>query len=463
MNIKAFKHILLICVRFFLVVLLVSPWPADNSPLSGSAGVRDLQGRLESFSPGNSRGEVRAGVAEVELTPGAPVPVAGFIGQVMQPYVGVNSRCFAKALTLATPTASVTILAADLLLIDRPLAQAVLGRTGLAADQVFFTATHTHSGLGGWGNHPLERLVAGTYEPEVLDLLTQRLSEVILTSRAQLRPAEVAFVQTPIVGLQRNRIVPDQPTNNLLSAWIFRAKSQKGSSHAAIATLAVFGAHATIGHPNPPRLGGDYPAAFAAALPRLVDAGVILFAAGTVGDSSPVRLPAPNQQQSVNAYGNVLAARLASEWPRADYAVQIDLENLRLDVTLPPTQVPCFLAGLRFSPIFTWWVGRPSSHLHVLRIGPALLIGFPGDLAGHLAARLQSTLPVVATSFNGDYKGYLVAASTFRDYPSYETRWMSFFGAGLGDGLLNLAQRCLDRITPVPEPEARTNLPTDRL
>ena len=462
MNIKLINHFLKFFVWVFLVVLLVGPWPVDDTPPSGSAGVRDRQERIESFSPGKSRGAVRAGVAEVELIPEAPVPVAGFIGQVMQPYVGVNSRCFAKALTLATPTASVTILTADLLLIDRPLAKAVLGRTGLAADQVFFTATHTHSGPGGWGNHPLERLVAGTYEPEVLDLLTQRLSEVIQTSRAHLRPAEVAFVQTTVAGLQRNRILPDQPTNNLLSAWTFRDTGEKASNHSAIATLAVFGAHATIGHPIPPRLGGDYPAAFAAALPRLVDAGVVLFAAGTVGDSSPVRMSAPNQQRSVNAYGDVLAARLASQWPKGDYEAQIDLENLRLDVTLPATRVPCLQAGLRFSPLFTWWVGRPSSHLHALRIGPALLVGFPGDLAGHLATRLRSALPVVATSFNGDYKGYLVSASTFRDYPCYETRWMSFFGAGLGDGLINLAQRCLDRIAPAVRPRVRANLPTDR-
>ena len=432
-------------LKILLFGLLIGPWPAARRPDPAPMLVRLAGSGWDSFPGKESLGPVRVGVAEVDLVPPDPLPLAGFIGQIVQPAVAIQTRCRGKALTIAGKTSSVTLLAVDLLLIDARLASAVLTRTGLARDQIYFTATHTHSGPGGWGNHPLERLVAGTFEPEWFDLLAGRLAEVVLTSRARLEPAEVAYVQTAAPGLQQNRIIPGGPTNDALSAWIFRSVD-RGHPPKVLATFATFGAHATITHPIPPRLGGDYPAAFAATLPKLVDAGMVLFAAGTVGDASPIRPQAATAQKSAEAYGSTLAKTLAARFETAEFHREIELRNWWLPVQVPWVQVPFLTASLQFSPAFTWWIGRPRTHLHAVRLGPAVLIGFPGDYAGHLGMTLRASLPVIATSFNGDYKGYLVARSTFRDYPCYETRWMSFHGADLGDQLTILAQQCLDRI-----------------
>ena len=234
-----------------------------------------------------------------------------------------------------------------------------------------------------------------------------------------------------------------------MSAWVFREPATSAGP-TALATFAVFGAHATIGHPKPARLGGDYPAAFAEALRRDGKAGVVLFAAGTVGDAAPVRPDAPNQQASVRAFGEDLAARLAGVLTAAEFRREIDLANLGVAVDLPPVQVPFRSARWRLSPLATWWVGRPRTWLHALRIGPAVLVGFPGDVAGHLAANLTGPLPVVATSFNGDYKGYLVTGETFRSRPCYETRTMSFFGPTAGDWLVNLSRRGIGKVAAPP-------------
>ena len=422
--------------------IVVGPWPTIDVPYTGTTYFRDTVARLD-VSPGKpSAGPLRAGVAVVPLRPPAPVPLAGFVGQIVRPYEGVNSPCSARALTIVGTRSDVTILAVDLLLIDDRLAHAILARVGLARDQVYFTATHTHSGPGGWGLHPLERLVAGTYRPELFDHLVDRLAEVILASRARTRPVEMAFVRTRVADLQRNRIIPGAATNDELSAWIFRPVGGP-----VLATLATFGAHATIAYPTPPRLGGDYPGALAAALPKRVDAGVVLFAAGTVGDSSPVRIAAPNHQQAAEAYAQVLAQALASAIESAAFDADVAFGNLGLEVDLPPVQVPCFSASLRFSPVGSWWVARSRTYLHALRLGPACLVGFPGDYAGHLAARLDdAALPVVPTSFAGDYKGYLVTAATSRALSCYETRVMSFFGPTVGEYLTDLARRAVARL-----------------
>ncbi len=425
---------------------LVTPWPVDETSYTASVHFRDTTRRLEETPLKVSAGELQVGVAQVDLTPPSPVPLAGFIGQVLQPYQGVNSKCSGKALTISARTLVVTVVAADLLLIDDRMARSILSRTGLAREQIYFTATHTHSGPGGWGNHPLERLVSGTFDPSLFDFLCERLAEAVLLSRSRLAPAEVAFVQTTLGGLQRNRISPDQPTNDVFSAWLFRSRDQ-GSKRRGLATLATFGAHATISHPTPPRLGGDYPAAFARSLEDQADAGIVLFAAGTVGDASPVRLPASSQQQSVEAFGKILTDSLSKLIRTASFKGFVELANLGLKIDLPPAQVPFCSPKLRFNPLFSWWVGRRNSYLHVLKIGPAILVGFPGDFSGRLADRFRETSPVVATSFNGDYTGYLVSNDVFRLHPCYETRWMSFFGPDLGDYLVDLSRRCIRRIS----------------
>ena len=424
---------------------LFGPWFALATPYeqtqSFQATVRRLNGSLARLSRGNPR----AGVAVIDLTPTSSVPVAGFIDQIWQPYVGINTPCSARALTIATGSASVTILTADLLLIDNALAQRILARTGLARDQIYFTATHTHSGPGGWGNHPLERMVAGTYDPELTDLLTDRLARVVLASRSKLQPVEVAFTQTEVNGLQRNRIDPAQATNDFLSAWIFRAIG-RGPDRSILATFVTFGAHATIAHPRPARLGADYPGALVEALSQSGQAGTVLFAAGTVGDASPVRPPGSNHRRSAQVYGEELAKRLLPMLDNLEFHREIAFANMGLAVDLPPVQVPFGSARLRFSPLAVWWVGRRETYLHVLRLGPAWLVGFPGDFAGGLGRGLLKDSPVVATSFNGDYKGYLTTSETFQTRACYETRWMNFFGGGLGESLIDLSRKSFDRL-----------------
>ena len=423
---------------------VLGPWPVDDRGPAGSdyrEATLDRLGRMPGPGPA---GPIRVGLAEVDLTPKVPRPLAGFIGQIRTPFVGVDSPCTARALTIeSAATGAATILTADLLLVDARLAEAVASRAGIRPEAIFFTASHTHGGPGGWGRHPLEMLVAGAYDPAYFDELAARLADVVRRSRAATVPAEVAFVEVQARGRQTNRVDPGLPTHDALSALVFRPAGSAGVAP-PLAILAVFGAHATVSHPVPPRLGADYPGALAAELKRATGSGSVLFAAGAVGDASPSRPRAPSQRQSAEALGRGLAGDLLAALPSARFSSEVVTANIRLDVDLPPLRLPFFRPWLRFSPAATWWVAGRSSHLHALRVGPAVLVGFPGDYSGHLADRLTASadrpgLAAVATSFDGDFKGYLVSAEVFRRVSCYETRWMSFYGPWAGDYLTDLA------------------------
>ena len=426
----------------------IGPWPArldDPRAFTDEIWFRDTRDRLDATPLSLSHGPFSAGAAEVDLIGPTPVNLAGHPGQMGQPYVGVATPCSARALTIARGDTVATVVGADLLLIDEPLARAVATRSGVNRSELFFTATHTHTGPGGWGAHPLERLVAGTFNPDEADHLADRIAEAIVQSRRLVKPAELAFVSVPCPGLQINRIEPGRPTGDMLSAWIVRRRVGSGPGR-VVATLAVFGAHATIAPTDPPRLDGDYPGAFATHLAGRVDAGIVLFAAGTVGDSAPARPRGIGPRRAAATYGAGLAEALADVFASARFEADTELINLPLTVALASPRLPMGLASLRFSPLATWWVGPRRTHLHLLRLGPACLVGFPGDVASHLAGQLRAPISVVATSFDGDYKGYLVSRDTFLRRPCYETRWMSFFGPDFGEMLVELAQRGLDRV-----------------
>jgi hypothetical protein len=435
-------------------VVVIGPWPADNSSYRGSDFERRTLERLaRQVLPGGDGGPLRVGLAETEISPPPGSFLAGFVKQARTPFVKVDTPCFARALTLATDRGATTVLTADLLLINAKLAQEVLDRTALRPEQVYFTASHTHNGPGGWGDHPLEEIVAGRFDPARFRALAEQLADVVARSRRETVPAEVALVTTRPADRQKNRIDPARPTHDQLSALVFRERHAGTSTGGPpIAILAVFGAHGTVFRGDPPRLSSDYAGALAASLKDRTGARLVLFAAGAVGDASPVRprLRSPSDRSRV--LGEQLAGDLMQVLPGATFDARPDVASARLEVELPPLRVPIG-ATLRFSPLATSWIGGRATHLHVVRIGPAVLVGMPGDYSGHLAETLgQATrrrgLTLVATSFNGDYKGYLVSERVFHGYDCYETRWMNFYGPWAGEYLSDLAGQMIDRIAP---------------
>ena len=439
-------------IGLFAVAVLAffGPWPVDNRTYRGTAGERRTLDRLASLPAPPPSGPIRVGLAEVDLTPASPVPLAGFIGQTGTPYEGVDSACLARALTIASSAKPVTILTADLLLINAEMARVVVDRAGLEAEDVVFTASHTHGAPGRWGRHPLEQLTAGKFDPAVFATLADRLADVVRRSRANLVPAEMATVQAHPAGRQKNRLSPGEPTHDALSAIVFRpVAATEGTPPMAI--LAVFGAHATIVRTVPPRLSADYPGALVAALKEKTGAGMVLFASGAVGDASPIRPPGvASTPKAARMVGAALADDLLEALSAAKFSAEVVVDRLRLDVDLPPVRLPFFSSWLRFSPAATWWISDRTTHLDSLRVGPAVLVGFPGDEAGHLAEaltrRVEPTgLTPIVTSFNGDYRGYFTSASTFFINSCYETRWMSFHGPWLGEYLGDVAARMVER------------------
>ncbi len=439
-------------ICLLIVATLGGPWLVDDRPLATSEYYRNTMQSLRTTPVEAAEGELLLGMGQVDLTPPEGHPLAGFGNRKQNALKEIDSRCFARAITLKIRDVEVTILTSDLLLINDRLAAAVLARTKLAPAQLYFTATHTHSGPGGWGDHVLEQLVTGRYDSAYFDRLAEQLARCVADSRRKLEPAEVAVVTVAAPDCLENRIGIGQGPHDQLTALLFRKLNSPSTAPTAIVT--VFAAHATVIPGNPPILGADYPGALVDQLRASTGAELVAFAAGAVGDASPVRPPADSAQESARRLGTMLADKLQAAISAARYERKPLLAVNRISVRLPELQVAT-TARWRISSLATSWITEPTTHLHVLRIGPAVLAGFPGDYSGDLANRLASQLDnedltLVVTSFNGDYKGYFVSLEVFNARDCYETRVMNFFGPRGGELLNAAALQMVGRIARIP-------------
>ncbi len=438
-----------------VVAVLVCPWPADNNTFIGSDYQQATLSRLQTKEISASEPAIlHAGIAEVDITPPAGHPLAGYGSRSPKSYTEIHSRCYARALTLASGEHQVTILTADILTIHPAMAEAVLAKAGLKHEQVYFTASHTHAGPGGYIDRFIEESVLGKYDDGYFEDLTTKLAEVIKQSRQNLVEVEMGLLKANAAGQLKNRIDTNRPTYDKLSALVFReVKGMFGVSLKPLAVLLSFGAHPTIIGRHQYVLSSGYPGVLTEELKRHTGAKMVLFAAGTVGDAKPaIREPAERLQRSAK-YGKALANILIEQWDQISYEQKTAMSNVRLALDLPTLRIT---AGpkWRINPLCTSWLAEKKSHLHIIRIGKVVLAGFPGDYSGELGRALDNWtsargLELVPTSFNGDWKGYLVLRDSFFKYSGYETRDMNFYGPWSGEYLNDLTKRMIERTGPL--------------
>ncbi len=428
-----------------LFLVIVGPWPSDNSPFTGSTYQATTLARLALAKPAVATGPLSVGYATLDISTPLGHSLAGFSRHDFAA-VAVDAPVFARALTLAVGDVKTTILTVDLLMIDETMRDAILARTGLAFGDIYFTSSHTHSGPGGWGHHPVERIITGSFDQTYFDHLADQLARTILESRKRqnLTPASVATVSVETSDGQLNRLAPGEPTFDQLAAIVI--KPHNGDPPLV---LASYGAHATVVPGDPPILSPDYPGALVARLDEI--AGVrSMFACGAVGDTSPQRPAAPSPVESAHILGHHLADQLAPALAQAALVDEVTLASLDLRVDLPQLRF-ALNADWSLSPVVTVWLSDRTTHVHVLRIGDTVLTGFPGDYAGHLATPLarearRLDLKLIPTSFSGEYKGYLVSRDIYMTKSAYETRDMNFYGPWAGEYLTDTALRMIQRL-----------------
>ncbi len=399
-------------------------------------------------------GAVQAGFAKVSITPGlnnpvdnygdgkfVQVPLAGYGARKGKPATGVHDSVFVKAVALKTDLHTLVFVSADLLIMPPNIIDSVthiLGRQGIGRDQLLFSATHSHSSIGGWASGFVAKAFSGKENKSLQKWLINQITTAVNEALADLKPARLGTGSFNAAAYTRNRVIGESGTKN--DDFSFITIEQPGFRKAIIGS---YSAHSTTMGSDNMEISADYPGYWERKMEH-TSVDLALFFAGSVGSQSPVGKG--DGFERPRYIGESLADSLNAHLPAVKLANQVNFSTVSLKMQLPPYHFR--ITNKKSLPTFFSKKLMPlpqNVYLQALRIGNLIWITAPADFSGEYALQIKNSLAplgyqVMVTSFNGSYVGYIVPGRYFY-YDQYESKLMGWFGANMGDYTMDLIRR----------------------
>src|SRR5690606_6443594 len=168
-----------IIILLLVVVYFSATGPVVNTPYFDSDYFKKSCAEINSLKNNvtPAQGKLYAGFSKVSITPTLnsdsddiatgkfiQLPLAGFGARKGAPATGIHDSIFVKAVALKVDNNLAVFVGADLLIMPPNISDSVmvvLAKKGFTREQIYFSATHTHSSLGGWGPGFMGKQFAG--------------------------------------------------------------------------------------------------------------------------------------------------------------------------------------------------------------------------------------------------------------------------------------------------------------
>lgn len=422
--------------RFFIFILccglcslLPACLPINKAPYQQQKYYHKTKAALLKLStPAPHPDTVRVGWAKVNITPGHRAPLAGYGKRKGKRLTSIHDSIYVRAFVFKNKTARLAIVTMDLLIAPMSVKAALqekLTAIGFRKEQVYLTATHAHSSLGGWARKPAGFVMAGKYDKQIVNQITQAILVAIKEAESTAAPARIGFTAFSADSLVANRLVGAAGSRDTAVRVL---KIQKQSGETAIWT--TYAAHATCLPAAELQLSGDYPAALVQQLEQYKKTSFAAFSAGAVASHKPAA--SGTSYEKVNNMAQGLAQLINKHTAAApvNYVFRLNALEVPLYLRRPQWRIS---QNWRLIPaLFHGVFGKYPATLSGLRIGDILLVGAPCDFSGELVPSLEQQLPaatnqLMVTSFNGGYIGY-ITPDKYYNLKKYETRDMNFYG-----------------------------------
>ena len=456
---KRFGIILGSILGILLVIFFLLTSSVDNTPFYKSDYYKKTEARMDSLKSAfvANNDSVKAGFAKISITPGMnnaednvvegkfkEAPLAGYGARKGKPATGVHDSVFVKAAALKINDQTVVIVGADLLIMPPNIIDEVtrlLAQKGIQRNQVFYSASHSHSSLGGWGPGFIGEQFAGKENPNLSKWLVQQITSVVTSAIADLRPARIGSGTFNAGTYTRNRLIGDAGTKN--SDFGFISIEQTGKRKAVIGS---FSAHSTTLGADNMMFSADYPGYWERKM-ESTSVDLAIFCAGSVGSQSPsVEGKGFDRPKLI---GESLADSLNVYLPKVVLQDKTILSALSLKVALPEYHIRLTTklnlatwASEKLMPI------PQNVFLQTLRIGNLIWITTPSDFSGEYALQIKNSLSAKEfnaniSSFNGSYVGYIIPGRYF-NLDEYEPKIMGWFGPNMGEYSMQLIRQLTD-------------------
>ena len=426
-----------LCVSALLFWLVVTE-PPDSSPVLGSridsTAIDLFTNEAEQLrTRGLQTGVLSVGWARRSITPAIGTPTYGYRARLGRGITSIADSVFVYAVAVAAGEGPpVVFLSAEICTWVRPVSDRVLDRVAsmIGTRDVYFLATHTHSGPGGYAKGYIDRLIMGGIDEKQIDLLVNQSVRVVRDALADLSRSGYRELTVSFPRMVRNRIDHQGPVDSDLTQLEFVKKTGERG------TLILFGAHATTINSESRVCSGDYPSSL---MRSLTESGYefAMFAASVTAQNGPVlggRRASDERTSVASSYGTAIAEGILANPARATVPFRDSIETASVLLGFPLPEYQYRFMGRILRPGITRMIfadERGGTIMHGIRLGRVLMIGLPFEVSSVMSGELKSQrgddeTSIVFTGFNRDDFLYIVP-ERYYETESYEPR-VSLFG-----------------------------------
>ena len=441
---RTFLKILLGLVILIIAFLFWALETVDYTPYFHTDYYKTTVSRFDSISANLkvAKGAVQVGFGKQSITPilngtaddpstgkFIEMPLAGFGGREGAPATGIHDSLFVKTVAVKVGEEIIVFVGSDLLIMPPDVSQKaddiISKKLGLSRENIFYSATHTHSSVGAWSEGTVGELFGGTYNEAVIDWLSQKVVQAIEEAVDDIKPGRIGTENFHAMDFVRNRLVGEEGAVND-DFMIIKAEQVDGE----IAILGSFDAHATtLGEWNM-ETSADYPGYWQR---KLEDQGfdLAIYFAGSVGSHS---YRSKGERFDKSKYiGEALADSVMKYSSKIALKDSIEVSSITMKIEYPEMQIR-ISDGMRLNPTIAQKLFPEVGdvYLQTARIDNLIWATSPCDFSGETALVYKNAMHkkgyrAMVTSFNGGYTGYIIPCKYYH-LNEYESRLMNWFG-----------------------------------
>jgi|GEM_PF-4011228 len=261
---------------------------------------------------------LEVGVGQVPITP----PLKSYSAGSFEREGGLESvhdPLFATAVVIRNETTCIALCSVDHLGFPHDMVEQVKQRVHAqkkgAQCEIYINSTHTHSGSGGYLNiGEMGEMIAGPYNPAIVQSTVEATAEAILKAAHHLQPAKIGLGYgtvddlTTYAGVYPTDLAP--PTDLM----VMKVTTLEGSPLAAIFHYSLYPDLLTFGNESNLVFSADVVGYVRDHVQEMIGQGVVpLFLNGPKAELQ-AHLPHPDPFQSCDQIGKKLAEGVSTLW-----------------------------------------------------------------------------------------------------------------------------------------------------
>jgi len=431
MTIKIIKR-LSFFLLFVAILLLSLVAPIDYTPLARQPFYHRMMEKLDTFRLNEypSSKPLEVGWSQFSIVPDHSVAMAGY--GIRKKFTDVHDSLYARILAIDNGSTTVYFISVDLLLFPPALKELLIKNARLnTSDFMYFSATHTHAGVGGWDPTKLGEFLMGDYQEAWMIQLANNIIQHMQKAKDGMRPATLSNWEASGLKYVAHRM--DKTGKSLVDGKLRGISVIRDDSTKAL--LFTFSVHPTLISRNGTSLSADYPGVVISELKK--EYQYSQFLAGMMGSHGIAGLPI-YEFPFVNLVGKSLARNIlgAEQIPESN---QLLIKTGHIKIEHGPSQLRLTKNIKLRNWVFEWLTGPLTGEIDVVKIGDILFLGTSCDFSGEIfrdsnfeakAAAVNSKL--IITSFNGEYTGYVTADAHYSKSVHEEVRALNWVGPYFG-------------------------------